>query len=260
MLGAGPSGLLAVHALRLHGYRPDVLAIKRPSEIYGAMYLHEPIPYLTSDVKSQMVDYIKEGTRDGYAEKVYGHPEAPCSWDVYAGRFQAYSLQQAYQLLWIKYEHMVKDVYFGGGHMAQKITENYQVVINTIPRTMLCNLEAGHQFLSQPIVIEKALPDGMELDDNTIMYNGILEVPWYRASQIFGQSSSEYAVDSMTSPVMPSGKSLRGIKPIENDCNCNPRFHHVGRFGKWKKGVLVHHAFHDTVEIIEQEIGIDALF
>ncbi len=259
ILGCGPAGLLAAHAVRLHGFRPDILSIPDKSELSGAIYLHAPIPYLTTDVKTAMVQYAKIGTREGYAEKVYGYPEALSSWDLYDGQFQAYSMKQAYDLLWIKYQHMIKGVDFARHSTPELITQDYQVVINTIPAPVLCMSKEIHTFVGQEILVYHSLPE--KLLDNTIFYNGVVKEPWYRASKIFGVESTEYATDKHEYPLGPEADGAsKGMKPIENNCDCNPRFHRVGRFGRWQKGVLAHEAFTDTISIMESEGIVDALF
>jgi hypothetical protein len=254
VLGCGPAGLLAAHAIRLHGFRPDILSYKRKSQMSGAIYLHEAIPYLTSDVRSATITYEKLGSRDGYAEKVYGHPEAPCSWDKFEGSFQAYSMQQAYQLLWIKYEHMIREHIFGSASPVASVTENYDIVINTIPATTFCRYPDLHDFLFQEMWVNDDDPWEVSVPENTIMYNGSLEDYWYRASNIFGFHS----VETTQEPADISWK--KGVKPIENNCDCNPRFHRVGRFGLWKKGILAHQAFRGAIEALEAHGVVDALF
>lgn len=249
--------MLAAHAVRLHGFRPDILSIPRKSVLSGAIYLHEPIPYLTSDVKSDIIKYVKLGTEEGYAEKVYGRPEADTSWDLYDGEFQAYSMKQAYDLLWIKYAHLIKDVDLARHSTPEVITQDYHLVISTIPALHICMYKDVHEFVKVDIWVSDLIP--INLENNTIAYNGDLNDSWYRASRIFGVASTEFSFGAITAEDFPPSAS-KGVKPIENTCTCNPRFHRVGRFGQWRKGVLAHEAFKDTMEIMDREGIVDALF
>ena len=36
-------------------------------------------------------------------------------------------------------------------------------------------------------------------------------------------------------------------KPLTTDCNCHPDWLHVGRYGRWTKGVLSHDAYFATM-------------
>src|SRR4051794_36471109 len=110
VLGCGPAGLLSAHAAILGGCDVLVYSIKQKSPMNGAQYLHSPIPELTSQDPDAIIRYAKVGTRAGYATKVYGHPEAPCSWDKFEeGPRPAWSLSDSYEELWSRYGDLIID-------------------------------------------------------------------------------------------------------------------------------------------------------
>lgn len=75
---------------------------------------------------------------------------------------------------------------------------------------------------------------------NSMVYNGDPRVAWYRSSDLFGVKSTEFA----SAPPLLAGQKLReGMKVLPTDCDCFPNIVRAGRWGRWKPGVLLHHAF-----------------
>src|SRR5436853_355407 len=66
------------------GHQPMIFSERVRSRMFGAMYLHRPIPGIhhEDDPPDFTLDITKYGTREGYARNVYGDPTADCSWDV----------------------------------------------------------------------------------------------------------------------------------------------------------------------------------
>jgi hypothetical protein len=85
--------------------------------------------------------------------------------------------------------------------------------------------------------------------NNIIYYDGGSSHTWYRASNIFGVGSTEWG-NHVTLP-FPAHEIVRVRKPVSTNCTCwgnNDHIMPVGRFGKWKKGELTHHAFEQVTE------------
>lgn len=243
ILGCGPSGLLAAHAVALQGWEPVIFSRKLKSQIGGAQYVHEHIPGVTPQNPEAQVTFVKEGTREGYAEKVYGDPSAPCSWDLWdVGERPMWSMHSMYERLWAEYADLIYDVEITPG----KPFGQFDLVISSIPAMNLCHNPA-HQFRRAMVWIGQTA--ARHCPDDTIIYNGEPNIRWYRTSRLFGFEASESM--SPIPWVDPSAKTVQGFKPTENNCDCSPHIHRVGRFGQWRKGVLVHDAFKQTVEIIE---------
>ncbi len=237
VLGCGPAGLLAAHAVTQAGHVPVVYSLKKKSLMPGTMYVHEPIEGVTESEPDGCVTITHEGTRDGYARKVYGREDAPVSWDTFTPeRYRAWSMAKLYDRLWDMYGEAVRncDVRDIDLDFLQRSSE---LVISAIPMRALCYNQFHFFNGTQIWITEEAWRDCPE---DTIIYNGEDHVPWYRTSRIFGHGALESTVK------MPG--CFSGVKPLSTNCDCYPEIKRVGRFGQWKKGVLVHHAYHQTLE------------
>lgn len=233
ILGSGPAGLLTAHAAERAGRSFDIISIPRKSLLPGAMYIHEPIPGVTSTVPDGRVRFIKSGDRAGYAHKVYGSPDAPCSWDKFPeGDRDAWSMAKAYDKVWNMYAHEITDTWVGV-EVLDVILDAYESVVSTIPAPSLCRKPDEHEFPAADIyVLDMA---ARSVAENVIWYNGEPNCHWYRSSNVFGYECTE-----STTP-MPG--SSEGRKPIKTNCDCNPTVLRLGRYGEWNKGILAHHVF-----------------
>ena len=77
-----------------------------------------------------------------------------------------------------------------------------------------------------------------------MVYNGDPLWTWYRASLIDGHAALE--------STKPFSGAWSGVKPLATTCDCYRQIKRVGRFGRWQKGVLVHHAFAQAQLHIEE--------
>jgi hypothetical protein len=246
ILGCGPSGLLAAYAVELAGHQPTIFSRKVKSVMPGAMYIHEPIPGLLVD-QPVPIKYAKLGTKQGYAKKVYGDPDAPCSWDQFPeGIVPGYDMVAAYNALWNRYEPVIVDMAIEPGFLANpKLMQHYDKVVSTIPAHVLCYGDCT--FESRTVWIHKEHRDICEqLGDPCIIYNG-QEQPYYRTSLLFGVGSTEYPNGGPP----PPGRAVKGVKPIGTTCRCRPHIMRAGRFGTWQKGVLVHHVFKEVLHAVQ---------
>lgn len=234
VLGCGPAGLLAAHAAVLAGHNPDVLSVYRPSPIGGAQYLHRAIPGITSTVPDGKVRFLKTGTREGYAQKVYGDMHARTSWEQYEGDHDIWNMRRAYAALWWMYEGLVKD--FKVDHVElRQLLDSYDKIFSTVPLKALCY--QGHEFASQDVWITTE----RWCDEGQILMSGEGWVPYYRASTIFGHASAEYSYDR-------GSDAVKVTKPLRNTCTCFPEVTMLGRYGQWRKEILIHHAFEGALK------------
>jgi hypothetical protein len=243
VLGCGPAGLLAAHAVALAGHEPLIISARAvKSEIPGAVYLHKPIPDLTSNDPDAMIQFVKRGTREGYAYKVYGSRYADCSWDRFdEGEQPAWVLQSVYDDLWDRYGDQIAEQEIDH-EAARMLAETFPLVVSTIPAFALCQSDE-HSFRSRTIWINKrAQPECADHGDPVIIYDGRIGsgCEHYRTSLIFGHGATEYGVSQ------PMFDCVRGTKPLGTDCDCLPEVLRVGRFGTWRPGVLAHQAFEVT--------------
>jgi hypothetical protein len=252
IIGAGPAGLMAAHAVVEAGHNPYIIAPVKKSKIFGAMFLHRAIPGITPDEPEMKIHVKKRGTREGYADKVYGDPTHPVSWDKFQkGSIPAWSLERAYFKLWAMYSGFIHP-----GEVkhweTRRLTDNYPLVFCTAPKPILCR--GNHEFRGQSIwvIVEQA--------DNTgwyeMEYNGQEIQGWYRYSKINGYHAWEYSGEPGKGELeiqasIKGREVVTGLKPLGNDCDCHPDLWTLGRFGKWQKDVLTHHAYEEATRALQ---------
>lgn len=251
VLGIGPAGLTAAHALRSIGYKVDLYSkTNLKSELHGCQYLHAPIPGF-EDARQTLVRYALWGSPDEYRSKVYGQSwDGEVSPDELIGEHQAWDIRETYDRLWEIYpgrdcDLMPMDVNPAVLDVTVDIWKRqYDAVFSTIPATNLCGVKGWHRFNNQPIW---AVGDRQEEvfsiwpnKKDTVVCNGMSHPSWYRSSLVFGMSTTEWPGEMVKPPV--EGVVLVR-KPLDTNCKCHPSITRVGRFGQWKKGVLVHEVF-----------------
>jgi hypothetical protein len=244
ILGCGPAGLLAAHACARAGVEFNIYSVKRKSPISGAQYLHKPIPGIHNNQGPDgHIAYAKTGTREGYARKVYGNPDAPVSWDKFEeGLYAAWSMQQTYDFLWDEFSKDIEHITISPKFCADLVRVE-DIVISSIPAPAIC-MSANHRFHQTTVYLRDGDPTYEEAPmDNSIIYNGVPNVPWYRASNLFGHRSVEFGNKVRG--------AQRGMKPTGHNCDCQPEVLRIGRFGRWERGVLAHDGFDRTVAYLE---------
>lgn len=246
ILGCGPAGLMATHAVALSNKASNITVFskKRKSPLYGAQYLHAPIPGVPCGDPTK-IEYSLVGEAKGYRDKVYGNFwRGEVSPEVLRTEHMAWDIRRAYAALWDMYEPAIEDVEVRPIDV-HEIMQGYDLVINSIPAPSVCH--GAHRFDAQAIIAAGDAPDlGIDIgsmyrcDDNKVVCNGDPEVAWYRKSRIFGHTTVEWPEAIGRVPIT-SAATVR--KPLWTDCDCWPGMVKVGRFGRWKKGVLSHTAF-----------------
>lgn len=262
ILGCGPAGLMAAAAIWSEDVLPDarltILSMGEKSSLYGAQYLHAPIPYYTDEEDYVRVKYQMWGTAAEYRRKVYGALwDGSVSPEDLAAEHSAWDIRETYDRLWEDFGPMVgqaKIDYAGLKILSagQSGFGQFDLIINTIPRPAIC-IE-GHQFRSVQIIaagdapkLGIKIPYGKGLNENSVICNGNDHPSWYRLSNIFGHKTVEWADGT---PV-PLPNVAEVSKPISTNCDCWPDILHVGRYGKWEKGVLTHHAYEEVRKYFE---------
>jgi hypothetical protein len=253
VLGCGPAGLLAAHAIKLAGHEPVIHSHLVKSKMFGAMYLHRSIPRITGSSPDFLIRVLKVGTREGYALNVYGDENAAVSWDRFEpGIARGWDLTTAYDNLWDLYRSKIMKADVGSRSIAL-YQDLYKVVFSTLPAKAMC-VDPNHEFKFERIKVYHGLnPIPGAIDDNVMYYNGLQPWNgWYRFSQIRGYQAWEFRADGR--PIRQSIKGYQlndGIKPISSDCNCHPEIKRLGRFGRWDKGVLTHNAFEEVERALQ---------
>lgn len=242
VLGCGPAGLIAAHAVEQLGHSAHIISKKQKSNIPGSQHLQDKIPGLTPVYPEFTVEFVRLGTEQGYAQKVYGDPTHPCGWQAYRGLHPSWSVFNAYDILWERYEDRIQEGSVDQSSMSA-ILANYDLVVSTIPQPGLC-LGDGHVFDGVPYYIK---PLEIHPDDHNrevVVWNGLSDDHWYRWSILGSRCSLE-----STQPMLGA---LAGTKAIYSNCTCWPDLIRVGRWAKWRHGVLLHHVYTDIITKIKE--------
>lgn len=243
IIGCGPAGLLAAHAVARAGHVPVVYSNRvQRSPMAGGVYLHEPVPGLAMDHEPHHITFHKQGKSEVYATKVYGTPEARTSWlRLQEGPHPAWPLAPVYDLLWALYGGSEVHTLAVDHKLAGRLVREYPLVVNSAPMYHLCR--GDHSFPTRPVWYVDDAPGWVP--PNTMIYNGNEEVKWFRTSDVFGKRLTEF---SMHVPL-----AVRtGIKVQATTCTCHPDILRVGRWGTWTPGVLLHHAFRAVTKQMER--------
>lgn len=250
VLGCGPAGLLAAHACELAGLDTTVISRKVRSRLGGSQFLHHAIPDLTPDEPEGLLTVTGLGTASGYADKVYGDPDAVASWGEFVQDepISIWDMVTMYDELWSRWEDRIVDT-----DVTVSLVDEAQaaLVVSTIPATVLCHDEE-HQFHSQAIKVLPEFMSGLYFghhQDNVIIYNGDPWFDWYRSSRIFGRGMTELSDATAPIHMLDLSQWFDVNKPLSTDCDCfGDKVLKVGRFGKWHKGDLVTDAFDEVHE------------
>lgn len=243
VLGCGPAGLLACHAAVRAGHSPVVFSRAVPSAIGGAQYLHQAIPGITKADPDGVVEFVKYGNEHGYAKKVYNDPYAKTSWyDYEEGPHNIWNMRRAYDKLWKKYSPLITDLKLDHA-AAASLCRTFPLVMNTVPMIHLCGED--HLFESQDVWIVYGKMH--ERGEDRIIYDGTGDFPWYRWSYIFGWVGIEYG--QLTKHELDA---THITKPLVTTCECLPEMVRLGRYGRWQKGQLIHHAYEGAVHALQR--------
>lgn len=264
VLGCGPAGLFAVHALtQAGGWDIKVFSKYRRSEMFGAQFLQQPIIGLDGSDEPSKVDYQVWGTAEEYAAKVYGSSPKKLpfvSVDRLKGVQPAWDIRRAYYDAWRRYSQFVvpADEITGEDVNSAVRSHDYDLIVSTIPLTSIC-INPGHAFRVQSVwaigdAPERGVKCPIRIPEQTVVCNGQPSPGWYRASHLFGYCTAEWPEGAR-----PPVSDIAAVhKPIDNTCDCwtskLPRqsdILRIGRFGSWDKGAYSHDGYYKVKEYIE---------
>lgn len=247
VLGSGPAGLMAAHAVGLCGYPLSVHSRPEKSVLGGAQYLHHSVPYLTGSDPDRTLTNILLGTPEGYQSKVYGSdpshvPQHVSAMNVSDGEtFGVWDLVEAYDRLWGWFEMAVNHANITANWLEEHGNE-FDLIISSVPAPAICKRQDVHRFHYQEVWIDPNVPSFIKED--TVVYNGDKAPSWYRASNIGGTAGGVEWSSQGVKPPIPGLVSIK--KPLRHTCDCWPDILRVGRYGSWTKGVLTHDAFFEA--------------
>jgi hypothetical protein len=226
---------------------------KQPSVIYGAQYLHKPIPGLSSQRPDGNIRTLRVGRPEVYAKRVYGNGQHVTSWTKVLPLVPAWNLRETYERAWQKYKDNIADMTVSPTDVAE-LTSEFDLVISTIPLWSICLLPNEHRFNSVSILVKKDvhLRRPIAKEEHWVIYNGTNQHDWYRASVIFGCPS----IEARSHPKLVNQAGWEsGFKVVDTNCDCHPNIVRAGRMGLWTRGVLTHHAFETTLGAIAEQFG-----
>lgn len=256
---------MACHAAAMTGHDVVVVSKHRKSEMFGAQYLHAPIPEIDCG-EPRLVQYRLDGTVAGYRAKVYGNDwRGSVSPEDLESSHQAWNIRRAYDDLWDAYGKYVIDMEFRKPedlhHFLSSGAYAANLVVSSLPAPLLCT-STEHAFLGQDIWAIGDAPERGVFNPvkgtpaESIVCNGEPDVGWYRTANVFGRSTTEWPERRRP----PLEGVARVTKPLSTNCTCWPEVRRVGRYGQWTKGVLSHTAYRDTFDLLDGQGFQEALF
>lgn len=262
IFGIGPSGLAAAKAVLDAGGNATLFAKRfEPSHLFGCQYLHAPIPGYP-DVKSTEVNQINIGTPEEYRLKVYGGDwNGKVSPEDFAGKHTAWDIRETYDNMYADMENHWSINFVRAEidpewycHNSKSLLDEFDAMISTIPARALCN--SGHLFRSHTIWANGEREGGQKMfpPDNTILCDGTDEHSWYRYARVFGYGTMEWAAAPYRRNLKIPGYA-EVEKPLSTNCGCFPEVIRAGRYGRWSKGILVHHVYMQAEQLMRALSG-----
>jgi hypothetical protein len=206
------------------------------------MHLQEHIPGLTSPYPDNTALFVRLGTAECYAEKVYGDPERETGWNNYNTIYPSWNVHKAYDNLWSRYERNIVDQNIDESFLREIKYMGYDRVITTLPAESTCIMD--HKFNYVPFWIQPLGTPDIDRDREVVVFNGLPSDPWYRWSILGGACSIE--------STKPMPDAVAGKKAISTNCVCWPELVRAGRWAHWKHGVLLQHAFHTAEKVMRE--------
>jgi hypothetical protein len=202
------------------------------------------------DVPALEIKYAKFGTRDGYCKKIYGKDFDPSltSWDRFPeGVRRGWPLHKIYEMLHDRVEIQVVDV---DRSVMLELLREYDLVFNSAPAALFVERDGQPVEIKTERVWIKSEPDPSMASEpwtiGLIVYEGEPAIPHYRYSWLEGVSSWEYP-EKHGDP----GDGILVSKPLSISAPpMHPRIVPIGRYGQWKKGVLVDSVFGEVSDVI----------
>jgi hypothetical protein len=256
ILGCGPAGLVAAHAVVSSGHDIEVEVFSRrvKSPIYGAQYLHAPIPGMTEQ-PARRLHVVHHGTPEEYRTKVYGEDsDVAVSHSTFPEWVDAWDLRATYDNLWREYSWRVRNVADIRPEFVRQLrdSDQYDAIISTVPAPALCYQKDKHTFHYQRVwaagdapTLGIRAPQVKHALRGAMIYDGRPNVPWYRVCNVWDHTTVEWPYSN----TLPTLHAATVRKPISTDCDCFPTVLKLGRYGEWGKKILVHHVYQQVRDL-----------
>lgn len=255
ILGAGPSGMMAAHAVAQYG-REALILDKNPDQSRrssGVYYIHSDCDLALDPVliKQTVIGTSIPGGPDAiakaYGDKVYGINSDTLKLSIIEAMKQpavvGYNSNQAVDRLWDIYgSHIQKYDVNGYGNIKENFLDLGYEVISTIPLNVLAP-EIECQWSTVTIEVGTA-PE----DEAIVFYNANPHFVWYRASAIFGVFTKEFNFGF--EPSEREGYNYHTVRKVIGRSQDLPEIDNlffVGRYGAWDKKYLTDTVYWETL-------------
>lgn len=274
IIGSGMAGLLARKAVAdsVPDARVSIVTTTVPRElswrsVNGIHVLHDncglPLDEMlvTNLVVLPMIDkpqmlaslsgWERKMANGTYGQKVYGSRKATTSITRMPGVIEGYDYVQAYNQLLREFSDEIKvtkPVYEDYFH---KLADTNTFVILAIPRYHVTPKWVSHPF--SIVFFAPAPPIGFEDPemggDNFVVYNADPAEIWSRTSRVMMGGVENWTTEYSKAPQYPVPGLRQVEKVIDGDEFALPEnVIPVGRYGKWRSGVLAHDAYWTVIE------------
>lgn len=249
IIGSGPAGLMAAQACLDLGVTYKVLSMRvEPSKIAGTQHMQWLPPSLISRLPMREMLFMKHGEEGIYAEKSFGHPDAPSGWSkIPVGTVPTWSMRGANELLWSIHEERVEEAEIKPDYLPVMV-ERFQLVVLAAPLLAFCLRPDQHSFrrrITWMVSRDSGVPERPDL----VVYNGDPESSFYRFGITDGIENFEMGEEDYIRACKNGGPPLgltdwrKVVRPLNNNCRCHPSVIRAGRMGRWRFGVLAHEAY-----------------
>lgn len=234
VLGCGPAGLLAAHALETSGERFSIISRRKQTRL-GGQYLLAPIPHLTGQLPETTITVLRVGVPD------------------FRQQHRAWNLSRVYQTLWGRYEERIIHVDEITPLHLKEWTREFENIFTTLPAPVICNDQDHHWFRSRTIRVWPWSRDDNNfagaLADNTVIYNTNSEPTWTRSALLWGKGFTEWPAHVRIPPVTPL---LTDHRPTETNCVCwdDGSVHRIGTAARWHELITIDDVWPDVVKVV----------
>jgi hypothetical protein len=250
VLGAGPSGMMAAHAVSQYGHYLDIYdaAPDKARRNSGVYYLHSDCDLLLDSavIKQGIIGaYGKTNSElaELYGEKVYGEKIRKVSiLSAFEKEVVGYNSGQGIDRLWDLYGKQINEFEVSGIDTVHRLLEKYDKVISTIPAYILFP-EESCRAVKTWIKVGKA-PE----NEAFVFYNINPYCSWYRCSAMFGIFIQEYGFNF--EPEKNAEYSYHQANKVIGEGISSPYqdLFLTGRYGAWDKSCLTDAVYHRTLE------------
>lgn len=255
ILGCGPAGMMVAHAALMSGWDFHIYSKKRKSQLFGAQYLHQPIPDLPHPGPKR-VSYRLNGTPEEYRRKVYGDAwDGTVSPEDYLEEHYAWDLRHAYDEMWWRYGDCISDVNFHEDWHTDWRNDvpldAHDLVISTVPRTVW-DSDPNHFEYQRIWAIGDGDHERVHLHRPhpfSVVCDGGFDNSWYRVSNIYGYCTMEWPYTAGS----PANGASIVRKPLRHTSTAASDFIHMGRYGAWQKGVLTHDVYFEAMKVFADD-------